>query len=862
VTHAIGPATEELRRGARPPVQRVVFSKDGNRLLVGEGHGVTPAYQVWDVRPPATPGPKPVEPAAPLFSLEGSEEPWAAWSADNEHFAVLQAGWAHGLVIWSADGKTQRRVFDKKLLEAEFRRLSGVSPGWWKPTGGLHFLGKTDKVVAGVCPLESLQKLDGSATVALFDPQTGKSERLYRGPAQVAVLFTTAVSPDGKLLAVTGDPGYEVILWDIDKREEVRRLGVSSPAPRFVGWDGKDNQTIAWGFRQPAGKPRAAALDHLLNLGTLTADKKDPETGKSGSGSDWPVLRPGQWNPDGWKVFNDNIATEKVDAKTGQKTVGSRYGVILVKPDGQRIETLIGRTISSWTFYKDSKDKQDRVVIGVGTAVYLYDPKTNQVFDTIAAGDSAWLVDVAVSPDGKYLLAAWGQQFVQLYNIEGKPRLLLNVLAVDEDWVAWAPQGYYAATPGGEKLIGWQVKKDDSTPLDFYPIERFRKLFHKPDLIKRLLETGSVEGALKVTKTKEAAIEDVLPPAVRIKEVAESKAAGKAKLQITAEATAGAKGQPVESLHLLLDGRAHPAKPETIKPGAPAKAVWVIEPLPGRHELKVLARCPDVSGASEPYLLDAALADKDRPVLYRVCVGINKYDQKGLELGSASQDAEAVFGALARCCTGTDNRFREAKGKKLLDKDATRQAVLGALEDVRKGGAKPGDLLVLFFAGHGVVQEGEFYLLTREADTGKPLAGHALSGDDLRRTLGEMPCSVLLVMDACHSGAAVKALKAATDELTRSLTDDQVAVTVLSAALPSEVAQEGDKHGLFTQTLLEALQLGGGVSFDPYERQLYVTDLYSHVFRRVRHLSKGRQNPFLNMPWTVPPLALRAVPEK
>jgi hypothetical protein len=119
-------------------------------------------------------------------------------------------------------------------------------------------------------------------------------------------------------------------------------------------------------------------------------------------------------------------------------------------------------------------------------------------------------------------------------------------------------------------------------------------------------------------------------------------------------------------------------------------------------------------------------------------------------------------------------------------------------------------------------------------------------------------------MDACHSAAGVQALKLkpATDDLTRSLTDDQVAVTVLAAAMGHETAGERPGHGLFTEALLKGLEAGAGVPYDPLDHQMYVHHLYSHIFSQVRRASEGRQNPFLNMPWTVPPLAVREVSEK
>jgi WD40 repeat protein len=818
-------------------VQRLVFSKDGNQLLVGVGPNAVPACHVWDIRPKA-------KPEAPLLALPKTEDFLVAWSADNALFANR---YISSIRVYQADGKTEQRIFTRKQLLPEF--------GGGFSLGGLHFLGTTDKVVAGAAHREDDSTAPPSVTVVLLDPQTGNVERLYRGPVQIASHFTTAVSSDGKLLAVTGDPGYEVILWDIATNKEIRRLGVSSPAPRFVGW-WKDSRSIAWGVTLKKGQPRVEALTAGLNLTTLEplgeAERKD--------------LQPGQWNPDKWTISNEKVKFERTDPSTGNKIAGTRLGVALIRPDGapgdKRIETPIPGWLTAWTFYQDSKDKQDRVAIGVETTVDLYDPKTNKVVYNLDLRDATRVEDVAVSPDGKYLLMAGGNQALALYHIEGKPERLLSILVAGEDWVAWTPQGYYAATPGGEKLIGWQVKQDDLRPLTFYPVQRFRKLFYKPEVIKQLLAKGSVKEALKAAKTEEVQVEEALPPTVRMK-VESIQEGGKDRLRVTAEAKAGAKKQPVEWLRLLLDGRAHPdAEPVEIKAGA-ASAEWKIDPLPaGRHELKVLARCPDVSGASEAYSRYVKAAAADRPVLYRVCVGINDYDEKGLGLKAAKEDAEAVFDALEKDCTnkgGKENLFQKAKGRKLLDKDATRQAVLDALRDVRKRGAKPGDLLVVFFAGHGVVQDGDFFLLTREADPGKPLQGRSLSGQDLQEALAAMPCSVLLLMDACHSAAGVPRLKLrpATDDLTRSLTDDQVAVTVLAAAMGYETAGERPGHGLFTEAVLDGLKAAGGSRVD---RLLYVHHLYAHVFDAVRDKSGGKQHPFLNMPWTVPPLALRQVP--
>jgi WD40 repeat protein len=855
VTVGIEPAGPQ-RRGK---VASLLFIKDGTQLLVGlsDVPASAAACQVWDVGPGA-------KPEKPLFSLESSDGPVVAWSADNKHFALLHTGGleTHGISVCGPKGKLQRK-FDHQLLTDAFTQK------FWFGGGGLHFL-PNGKLIAAVAA-EAFTR-GREANVAQLDPQTGEVKHIYNGLSQVTWFFRAAVSPDGKLLAVTGDPGYDVSLIDLRNNKEIRRLGPPTLTPHHVGW-GDDNQTIAWGFKQPEGEPRVAALDHILNLGTLAADRKDPKTGKKLSGGAWPTLHLGR-SPGKWEIETKILTSEKKDDKTGKITTERYAAVVLTRPGEKPIKTSVREWLTAWTVYKVGN--QERIVMGLGPKVVLYDVKTDKVLHTLDTAGSSRVVDVAVSPDSKRLLVASGNQALALYSIEGEPRRLLNILVAGEDWVVWTPQeGFYAATPGGEKLIGWQVKHDDSTPLDFYPVERFRRLFYQPELVRHVVAKGGVEGAReeavraleakhetaaarKVTRTRDVKIEDTLPPGVKV-EVKEVKDG----VQITATATPASKDQPVQWLRLLLDGRPHPdAKPVEVPAGGPAKATWTIAPVPGVHEVKVLARCEDVSGVSAAHVLEAPLPAADKPLLYRICVGIDKYAQKDLELGSAREDAEAVFDALENDCTdkgGKNNRFRAADGVKLLDEKATRAAVLDALKGVRKAKVKPGDLVVVFFGGHGVVQQGEFYLLTHEAKTGD-LKNTALSGKDLQDAFADMPCSVLLIMDACHSTAAVAALKPATDDLTRSMSDDQVAVTVLAAAMGYETAGEQGKHGLFTQALLDALKAdGSGVAFDPHDHQMYIHHLFGYVFSEVRRVSEGKQNPFLNMPWTVPPLALREV---
>ena len=190
----------------------------------------------------------------------------------------------------------------------------------------------------------------------------------------------------------------------------------------------------------------------------------------------------------------------------------------------------------------------------------------------------------------------------------------------------------------------------------FYPAQRFRKLLYNPELIQKVLEAGSVKAALQklVVKTRAASVEEMLPPRVdvRIEQDAVDKA--KVTLHVTAESTAAE--QPVEMLRLLVDGRPLPDNQGVERLAAAQKkatARWTIPKLPGgKLELKVLARCPDVSGVSASPAVVVPAAEKDRPALHVVAVGVNYANSPSLKLDCPQNDAEAVAEAFRDACTG------------------------------------------------------------------------------------------------------------------------------------------------------------------------------------------------------------------
>ena len=90
----------------------------------------------------------------------------------------------------------------------------------------------------------------------------------------------------------------------------------------------------------------------------------------------------------------------------------------------------------------------------------------------------------------------------------------------DGEWIAVAGKGYYAASPGGEQLMGWYVHNGLNAMASYYPASQFRKTFYRPDVIKRLLDAGSLDQALAEADaaagktTQQTDVAEILPPKI------------------------------------------------------------------------------------------------------------------------------------------------------------------------------------------------------------------------------------------------------------------------------------------------------------------------------------------------------------
>ncbi len=248
------------------------------------------------------------------------------------------------------------------------------------------------------------------------------------------------------------------------------------------------------------------------------------------------------------------------------------------------------------------------------------------------------------------------------------------------------------------------------------------------------------------------------------------------------------------------------------------------------------------------------LGSGEGPSLYVLSIGINDYPDKRLKLDCAAPDAQSLRKAFL---TNSSKLFRGVEVKFLLNGQATRASLLEGLEWLSSS-VKPGDMAVVFYAGHGDCKiEGQFYLVPVDANL-RDLSHTAISGEALKKAIGELPCTTMLLLDACYAGSfdgtkrKKRSLPAESDAVLRQLVYDAGLVVMCGASKEQEAAEE-DGHGFFTQSLVEGLQGKADYNKDGVV-ELYELQLYVHG--RVRELSAQEQEPTVSIPSVVKSFAL------
>jgi WD40 repeat protein len=473
---------------------------------------------------------------------------------------------------------------------------------------------------------------------------------------------------------------------------------------------------------------------------------------------------------------------------------------------------------------------------------------------------------VNISGDGKLIVAATGDGTLRWYRLaDGKELLALFVQAKDKRFVAWTPKGYYAASPGAEDLIGWNVNRDFEHAADFFPAARFRDRFNRPDIVKRILddrdEDRAIAEANRLGGSKPAEeIGKKLPPVITILAPGEGFTEDTVTLRY---ALRSPSGQPVSQVVALVDGRPLPGGqfrgPSNVSANSDAETTITLSGLPKRDiALSLVASSGGVESTPSTVRLKYEGAKQPTPAqvqqastvsLYALVVGVGKFKEAKIDsLAWAGKDARDFAAALQ---AQQGKLYRKVEVKLLADEDAESGAILDGLTWLQRQ-VSQGDVGVVFLAGHGVTApSGDYYYVPYNARVENiagvmlPTRGSSVPDTEISHTLKQLAGNALFFFDTCHAGQATGvSFRGQLDynKLINEIAGSANAV-VLASSTGSELSMESAdwQHGAFTKALLEGL--AGAADVLPKDGIVTVDELNLYVKERVKELTGGLQHP-------------------
>lgn len=681
-----------------------------------------------------------------------------------------------------------------------------------------------------------------------WDVKTKKMVKEYESERELIQVL--AVSPDGKLLAGAGFMGV-VKIWDVESGKMIKKL--TGHAGGIYGLDfasngkwlvssGMDNTVRIWDVS--SGK-------ELQKLGDQTIIISDVQFSP-----DSKLLASASWDKtikiyetEGWKLKN----TLEGHVSVVHDIDFSHDGKYLASSGGNSVVTKNDNSVIVWDVEKGIM--HDRYI---GHTDYVFRVEFDAESSRIYSG----------STDGTFVV----------YNADKKEKLATIMSTNDSDFLLLTPDNYYMGSKAALKSVSFRVDQK------LYPLEQFDLRLNRPDIIaerigktpkglinaykyiyqKRLKKMGIKEEDLDggfylptiqfLDKTKIPVISEDEFLTLNYEAEDESTTLDRINVYVNGVPVYGLKGIDVKTLKKSFVS-------DEIK----------VPLLEGTNDIQI--SCLNASGSE-------SLSDRIKVIrenvktkgdLYLVTIGVSNYKDERFNLTYPSKDANDIMSNLKL----KSELYNEIKTKELINGDATKANIVALKTFLAE--ANPDDAVVIFVAGHGVLNENfDYFFGTYDMDFNDP-AVLGLPYEVLEEILAETKAiKKLLIMDTCHSGEVDKDELEATEdqpepegdiefraagagvrtkegmgvensaELMQDLFSDLrkgSGATVISSAGGAEYAMESAewKNGLFTYCLLKGLK-SMEADYDK-DNMVQISEIRKYVYEQVSSLSQGKQRP-------------------
>lgn len=237
-------------------------------------------------------------------------------------------------------------------------------------------------------------------------------------------------------------------------------------------------------------------------------------------------------------------------------------------------------------------------------------------------------------------------------------------------------------------------------------------------------------------------------------------------------------------------------------------------------------------------------ATNEKPTLYLITVGIDKYKNQKYNLNYAQADADGVESSLGK----SSQIFKAVVPYSIRNEKAVKANILNALEDIRKKSHEQ-DLLVLYYAGHGVMSgenasDQEFFMVpsdvTQLYGRADLLKEKGISASMLKTYAQSINAQKqVFILDACQSAGALESVteRGAAEEKAIAQLARSTGTFWITSTGSNQFASEFDKlgHGIFTYTLIEGINGKADANAD---KKLTIRELSTYIENKVPELSE------------------------
>jgi len=472
---------------------------------------------------------------------------------------------------------------------------------------------------------------------------------------------------------------------------------------------------------------------------------------------------------------------------------------------------------------------------------------------------------------------------IDSYNYETGRKTFSLFPANETTFAIVTPEGFYSGQQISSNFLGFAIGKHA------FPFEQFDLRLNRPDIVLERLgapdEAIAIAKQLREKRLKRMGVtEDMLQPDFHLPEieVVGDLPSSTAESELALKIKASDSKYPLDRLRVYVNNvpvngkegqLLRDAKSQTLERTIPIKLAA------GRNKIQVSVL--NSAGAESLYANAevACTAQRPKPTLYAVAMGVSEYANPEWNLKYAAKDARDI---LERVKSRSGSSYGEIKELLLTDRDATKESLGKIREFLSK--ATVDDTVLMFVAGHGLLDSKyDYYFGTADIDFNNP-SGKGIAFEDFDDLLAELPClRKSLLIDTCHAGELDEDEKKALAAAQSAPTGQQVAMhpvgargmsikpiegargksewydrlqglfvdlrrgsgsTILSSSAGAEYALESSeqKNGLFTYAVLEALDGKEGSDANK-DGSVTMSELADYVKTRVATLTNNKQSP-------------------